>query len=148
MIHTLLQAPLMAAEMGWLILWPLILGFFLSGVIQAVVSHSEMAGRPLDDPDGRRLPRRHGVPVRLDQSGGRVGPGAGGDPRLALYGGDLGRRGGDDPDPGRAAADLREAPADRGGDVPGPEGSGRPDGRSRGDGYVGDRGAAAEASDL
>ena len=27
----------MAATMGWEILWPLVLGFFLSGVVQAVV---------------------------------------------------------------------------------------------------------------
>ena len=33
----------MAAEMGWLLLWPLILGFAVSGAIQAVVSHSQMA---------------------------------------------------------------------------------------------------------
>jgi uncharacterized membrane protein YraQ (UPF0718 family) len=29
--------------MGWLILWPLVLGFLISAAIQAVVSHSEMA---------------------------------------------------------------------------------------------------------
>jgi hypothetical protein len=34
----------MAFAMGWEILWPLILGFTLSAVIQAVVSHREMAG--------------------------------------------------------------------------------------------------------
>jgi len=33
----------MALAMGWEILWPLILGFALSGVVQAVVSHSEMS---------------------------------------------------------------------------------------------------------
>jgi hypothetical protein len=33
----------MAFAMGWEILWPLILGFFLSAVVQAVVSHSEMS---------------------------------------------------------------------------------------------------------
>jgi uncharacterized membrane protein YraQ (UPF0718 family) len=37
------HALVMAAEMGWLLLWPLILGFFVSAAIQAVVSHSEMA---------------------------------------------------------------------------------------------------------
>jgi uncharacterized membrane protein YraQ (UPF0718 family) len=39
----------MAFAMGWEILWPLILGFALSGVIQAVVSHSEMARLLPDD---------------------------------------------------------------------------------------------------
>lgn len=32
-----------AGLMGWTILWPLVLGFLISGVIQAVVSHREMA---------------------------------------------------------------------------------------------------------
>jgi hypothetical protein len=35
--------------MGWEILWPLILGFTLSGVVQAVVSHREMARLLPDD---------------------------------------------------------------------------------------------------
>ena len=34
---------LMAWSMLWEILWPLVLGFALSGVIQAVVSHQSMA---------------------------------------------------------------------------------------------------------
>jgi uncharacterized membrane protein YraQ (UPF0718 family) len=33
----------MAAAMGWLLLWPLILGFAISAVIQALVSHRTMA---------------------------------------------------------------------------------------------------------
>jgi uncharacterized protein len=33
----------MAASMGWLLLWPLVLGFAVSAAIQAVVSHGEMA---------------------------------------------------------------------------------------------------------
>src|SRR5256885_11005242 len=37
------QALLMAWSMLWEILWPLILGFALSGIIQAVVSHQSMA---------------------------------------------------------------------------------------------------------
>jgi hypothetical protein len=45
---TLLHAFGMAGAMGWEILWPLILGFALSGVVQAVVSHREM-GRLLPD---------------------------------------------------------------------------------------------------
>jgi uncharacterized protein len=35
--------------MGWQILWPLVLGFTLSGVVQAVVSHQEMARLLPDD---------------------------------------------------------------------------------------------------
>jgi uncharacterized protein len=31
------------SAMGWEILWPLVLGFTLSGIVQAVVSHSEMS---------------------------------------------------------------------------------------------------------
>src|SRR5947208_6457419 len=37
------QALYMAWSMLWEILWPLILGFALSGIIQAVVSHQSMA---------------------------------------------------------------------------------------------------------
>src|SRR6516165_823148 len=47
--HALFSALSMAFAMGWEILWPLILGFALSGVIQAVVSHSEMARLLPDD---------------------------------------------------------------------------------------------------
>jgi uncharacterized membrane protein YraQ (UPF0718 family) len=39
----------MVLAMGWEILWPLILGFALSGVVQAVVSHSEMSRLLPDD---------------------------------------------------------------------------------------------------
>src|SRR5438552_14945630 len=37
------QALSMALSMFWEILWPLILGFTLSGIVQAVVSHQAMA---------------------------------------------------------------------------------------------------------
>src|ERR1043165_1821359 len=37
------QALFMAFSMLWEILWPLILGFALSGIVQAVVSHQSMA---------------------------------------------------------------------------------------------------------
>lgn len=37
------HALTMAFAMGWEILWPLMLGFFLSAVVQAVVSHREMS---------------------------------------------------------------------------------------------------------
>ena len=49
MIDAVLRALTMAAEMGWLLLWPLILGFLISGTIQAVVSHKEMAALLPDD---------------------------------------------------------------------------------------------------
>jgi uncharacterized membrane protein YraQ (UPF0718 family) len=52
MIHAVLQALQTAAFMGWEILWALILGFLISGAIQAVVSHSEMARLLPDDRAG------------------------------------------------------------------------------------------------
>src|SRR5689334_8479562 len=42
-LHALGHALGTAAAMGWEILWPLVLGFFLSGAIQAVVSHKQMS---------------------------------------------------------------------------------------------------------
>jgi hypothetical protein len=39
----LVSALSMAFAMGWEILWPLILGFSLSGVVQAVVTKGEMS---------------------------------------------------------------------------------------------------------
>lgn len=42
-IDSLGQALFMAFSMLWEILWPLVLGFALSGVVQAVVSHQSMA---------------------------------------------------------------------------------------------------------
>lgn len=39
----------MAFSMGWEILWPLVLGFALSGVVQAVVSHREVSRLLPDD---------------------------------------------------------------------------------------------------
>lgn len=49
MIDAAVQALRMAFAMGWEILWPLILGFTLSGVVQAVVSHREMSRLLPDD---------------------------------------------------------------------------------------------------
>src|ERR1700680_1341374 len=49
MVDALMEAWQMALAMGWEILWPLILGFALSGVVQAVVSHREMARLLPDD---------------------------------------------------------------------------------------------------
>src|SRR5438552_9293806 len=39
----------LAFAMGWEILWPLVLGFGLSAVVQAVVSHREMSRLLPDD---------------------------------------------------------------------------------------------------
>jgi uncharacterized protein len=49
MTDAVLRALGMAFAMGWEILWPLILGFALSAVVQAVVSHREMARLLPDD---------------------------------------------------------------------------------------------------
>src|SRR5216684_3396598 len=49
MLNAVLRALGMALAMGWEILWPLILGFALSAVVQAVVSHREMARLLPDD---------------------------------------------------------------------------------------------------
>jgi uncharacterized membrane protein YraQ (UPF0718 family) len=48
-IQSVADALFMAFSMLWEILWPLILGFTLSGVIQAVVSHQAMAKALGDD---------------------------------------------------------------------------------------------------
>src|SRR6267154_320897 len=52
MMNAVLRALSMAFAMGWQILWPLILGFALSAVVQAVVSHREMARLLPDDRPG------------------------------------------------------------------------------------------------
>ncbi|HEX4182650.1 MAG TPA: permease [Caulobacteraceae bacterium] len=52
MLAAIFEALRMAAVMGWEILWALILGFLVSGAIQAVVSHSEMARLLPDDHAG------------------------------------------------------------------------------------------------
>jgi uncharacterized membrane protein YraQ (UPF0718 family) len=49
MIDAILRALSMAFAMGWEILWPLVFGFALSAVVQAVVSHREMARLLPDD---------------------------------------------------------------------------------------------------
>ena len=54
MIDAVGQALSMAFAMGWEILWPLILGFTLSAVVQAVVSHREMS-RLLPDDKSRSI---------------------------------------------------------------------------------------------
>jgi uncharacterized membrane protein YraQ (UPF0718 family) len=48
-IHAIFNALSMSFAMGWEILWPLILGFTLSGAVQAVVSHKQMATLLPDD---------------------------------------------------------------------------------------------------
>src|SRR6516165_3050249 len=49
MTEAIMRALGMAFAMGWEILWPLILGFALSAVVQAVVSHKEMSRLMPDD---------------------------------------------------------------------------------------------------
>src|SRR4051794_7417175 len=49
MVIAIWHALGMAFAMGWEILWPLILGFALSGMVQAVVSHREMSRLLSDD---------------------------------------------------------------------------------------------------
>src|SRR5437867_3270713 len=49
MITAARDALATAFAMGWEILWPLILGFALSAVVQAVVSHKEMSRLLPDD---------------------------------------------------------------------------------------------------
>jgi len=53
-LHSVLEALYMAFAMFWEILWPLILGFALSGIVQAVVSKREMS-RLLPDDSPRSL---------------------------------------------------------------------------------------------
>jgi uncharacterized protein len=52
MTESILRALSMAFAMGWQILWPLILGFALSAVVQAVVSHRQMSRLLPDDRPG------------------------------------------------------------------------------------------------
>src|SRR5258708_1057606 len=49
MMESILRALSMAFAMGWEILWPLILGFALSAVVQALVSLRQMGGLPRSD---------------------------------------------------------------------------------------------------
>src|SRR6266704_2718324 len=49
MIDAVIRALSMAFAMGWEILWPLILGFALSAVVQAAVSHQQMSRLLPDD---------------------------------------------------------------------------------------------------
>lgn len=49
MMPALTRAFSMAFAMGWEILWPLVLGFALSGIVQAAVSHQQMNSLLPDD---------------------------------------------------------------------------------------------------
>src|SRR5438477_12960001 len=53
-IRSLADALIMSDDMFWEVLWPLVLGFAISGVVQAVVSHRSMA-RLLGDDSPRSL---------------------------------------------------------------------------------------------
>ncbi len=66
MFTAVLQALGMAFAMGWEILWPLILGFALSAVIQATVSRREMSRLlPDDSPRSLGIALALGAPWRL-----------------------------------------------------------------------------------
>ena len=60
MFKELFDALGTAFAMGWEILWPLVLGFALSAVIQAIVSHREMSRLLPDD-----SPRSLGIALAL-----------------------------------------------------------------------------------
>src|SRR6201987_4944295 len=122
MTHPILRALGMAIAMGWEILWPLILGFTLSAVVQAVVSHQQMsrllpddrprsiltalalgAGllifllcrrspRPFDFPQGRSFYGRDGVRDGVHQSRRRAQHHHAGVPWLADHAGGVYRR--------------------------------------------------------
>ncbi len=59
-IHALAHALSTSFAMGWEILWPLILGFGLSGAVQAVVSHKQMS-KLLPDDSSKTLVRAAGL---------------------------------------------------------------------------------------
>ena len=59
-IHALAHALSTSFAMGWEILWPLILGFGLSGAVQAVVSHKQMS-KLLPDDSSKALVRAAGL---------------------------------------------------------------------------------------
>ena len=54
MLRSVVHMLTMAFMMGWEILWALILGFFLSAMVQAIVSKEEM-GRRLPDDSARTI---------------------------------------------------------------------------------------------
>src|ERR1700720_548894 len=62
MFKELSDALGMAFAMGWEILWPLVLGFALSAVIQAIVSHREMSRLLPGD-----SPRSIGIALALER---------------------------------------------------------------------------------
>jgi hypothetical protein len=69
--HALFTALYMAFAMGWEILWPLILGFALSGVIQAVVTKAEMS-RLLPDSSPRSNAPGATEPISKDRRIGGI----------------------------------------------------------------------------
>jgi len=60
MVNAVFHALAMSALMGWEILWALILGFFLSAIVQAVVSKEQMT-RLLPDARPRTLIKACGL---------------------------------------------------------------------------------------
>src|SRR5438552_12429986 len=53
-VHSVAMALVEAFNMAWEVLWPLVLGFALSGAVQAVVSHRSMS-RVLGDDSPRSI---------------------------------------------------------------------------------------------
>src|ERR1700746_3457218 len=118
MIEPIMRALAMALAMGWEILWPLILGFALSAVVQAAVSHPRvrlvvmlLRGRgacPFDLPQGRAFHGRHGVRNGFDQSRLRAQHHYGGTAGLAVDTGRIRRRAADGLAPGPSVPDVSD----------------------------------------
>ncbi|MET3172740.1 UNVERIFIED_ORG: uncharacterized membrane protein YraQ (UPF0718 family) [Arthrobacter sp. UYCu721] len=63
-LNEICQAPAMAGSMTWEILWPLIMGFTLSGIVQAVVRKEQLT-RLLSSDSPRALAAATGLGVAL-----------------------------------------------------------------------------------
>ena len=165
-----------AFGMTWEILWALILGFALSGAVQAVVSKQQMrrllpddsprtlavaAGlgaassscsyavgraRPVAVSQGRRLHRRDGVPVRLHQPRRRARDHPRGPDRLAVHRRRVRRRPDHDRADGAAVPALPEADDGRRGATAGRPRRARAHGGTRRDGHERHRAAARSGS--
>ncbi len=122
MLHHSIEALRMTGIMAWQILWALSLGFLLSSIVEAVVSKAQLSKllpdsspkhhpqghrprrgllllllrrhrpRPHPLPQGGRLHRRHGLPVRLHQSRRRTQRSPLRPARLAVHGSRVRRR--------------------------------------------------------
>ena len=140
MLHHSIEALRMTGIMAWQILWALSLGFLLSSIVEAVVSKAQLSkllprllaahhpqghrprrrllllllrrhrARPHPLPQGGRLHRLHGLPVRLHQPGRRTQRSPLRPPRLAVHGGRVLRRSHHDRPP-RRSSPRHPAPA-------------------------------------